>query len=142
MLQTFLHFFKKPPPKSRKLVIIATTSSKTLLDRLGLSRHFRTQLHVPNVASLEDFRTILLSTSTLSERVKQLILDNVKHSLATGTQFSIPVQALRDLLEFAGQEEEEQHSIQSFSDEFGSYLIPKDSSLSIMNGNDHTFTFD
>ena len=132
LLQTFRNFFKKPPPEGRRLVIIATTRNKRLMDQLGISQHFRTQLHIPNVNRLEDFRHLLYRNPTLSEGDQEQIMMEAKRLLARGNAFSIPVKALQDLFEFAAQDPD--NAVLRFMDDFEPYIINENGLLSSNEG--------
>lgn len=121
LLQTFRNFFKKAPPEGRRLVIIATTRNKRLMDQLGLSQHFRTQLHIPNISTVEDFRTILYRNQNLTAEDQARILDEAKRVIARGAFFSIPIKILQDLLEIAAQDPE--NAVLRFIDDFQDYVV-------------------
>lgn len=122
LLQTFRNFFKKAPPEGRRLVIVATSRNKRLMDQLGLSQHFRTVLHVPNVCHLEDMRTLIYQNQSLQAEDQARIYDQVKRmSSARGGAFSIPIKILQDLLEIAAQDPENPAS--RFVDDFQPYLL-------------------
>lgn len=121
LLQTFRNFFRKSPPSGRRLVIMATTRNKRLMDQLGLSQSFHTQLHAPNINSLDDFRTVLLRNQNLTDEEQQSILEEVKRVTARGSAFSIPVKILVDLLEIAAQDPEDR--VLRFMDEFQHFIV-------------------
>lgn len=121
LLQTFRNFFKKAPPEGRRLVIIGTTRNKRLMDQLGISQHFRTQLHIPNVCRMEDFCTLLYRNQSLLDEDQKKILDEVKRTLARGNSFSVPISTLRELFEIAAQDPE--HPVLRFMDEFEAFII-------------------
>ena len=125
LLQAFRNFFKKAPPEGRRLVVLATTRNKRLMDQLGLAQHFRTQLHVPNIGILEDFRAILHCSQALSAADKARIEEDVGRILARGSSFSVPVKVLQDLLEVAAQDLD--NTALRFLDEFQPYILTHDS---------------
>lgn len=121
LLQIFRNFFKRAPPPGRRLVIIATTRNKRLLDQLGLSQHFRTQLHVPNVARVEEVTQLAASCGRLDETSRREIIEEVNRIVSRGWSFSIPVKVLQDLFEIAAQDSE--GIALRFADEFSPYVI-------------------
>lgn len=121
LLQTFRNFFKKAPPEGRRLVIVGTTRNKRLMDQLGISQHFRTQLHIPNVCRLEDFRTLLYRNQSLLDEDQKKILDEVKRALARGNSFSVPISTLRELFEIAAQDPD--NAVLRFMDEFEAFIL-------------------
>lgn len=131
LLQTLRNFFKKAPPEGRRLVILATTRNRRLMDQLGISQHFRTILHVPNVATLDDFRTLLYRNQTLVEEQQAEILQEVQRVVGRGSSFSIPVKTLQDLLDIAAQDME--NAALCFMDDFGPYIINQDNSLNAID---------
>jgi vesicle-fusing ATPase len=121
LLQTFRNFFKKVPPEGRRLVVLATTRNKRLMDQLGLSQHFRTHLHCPNINTVEEFRLLLHNNTTLLEEDRNRILEEVRRVAARGSAFSVPVKILQELLEVCAQDPEE--PVLRFMDEFQQFVI-------------------
>lgn len=121
LLQTFRNFFKKAPPAGRRLVIIGTTRNKRLMDQLGISQHFRTQLHIPNVCKLEEFRTLLYRNQSLLDEDQKRILEEIKRTLARGNSFSVPISTLQELFEIAAHDPD--NPVLRFMDEFETFVI-------------------
>lgn len=121
LLQTLRNFFKKAPPEGRRLVIVATSRNKRLMDQLGLSQHFRTSLHVPNVCHVDDLQTIIYRNQSLTANDQAGILEKASHLSSRGGAFSIPIKTLQTLLEVAAQDPE--NATSRFMDDFQHYLI-------------------
>jgi hypothetical protein len=91
------------------------------MDQLGLSQHFRTHLHCPNINTVEEFRLLLHNNTTLLEEDRNRILEEVRRVAARGSAFSVPVKILQELLEVCAQDPEE--PVLRFMDEFQQFVI-------------------
>jgi vesicle-fusing ATPase len=80
VLQALLVLIKKNPPvEGRSLMIIGITSVAHLLDDMELTRIFNVSLHLPNLSTPEEIKTVLDSmkigpdAETISQNIKQEI---------------------------------------------------------------------
>ncbi len=107
LLQTFRNYFKRTPPAGRRLVVIATCRNRHLIDQLGIAHHFRTQLYIPNVTTIDEVRAVMAQNQTLTPADRADIFEYVNASLQmSGHRLSIPVKILIDILDVAAQDGE------------------------------------
>lgn len=77
-LQALLVLLKKQPPKGRKLLIICTSSRRQVLEDMEMLSAFTTILHVPNLATHEQFMNVLEDSLVFSKDEMKTIQKRVK----------------------------------------------------------------
>lgn len=124
MLHIFKYYIKTPPPKEgHKLVTITTTSEKDILfELLRNSRYcFETELHTPNVTSLESVELIIRDTEFLSVDDQRQMMTWIKNRLELGYRLDIGIKYLLNILNKSARNGE--NALKTFTEKLESYLI-------------------
>ncbi|KAI9277564.1 P-loop containing nucleoside triphosphate hydrolase protein [Sporodiniella umbellata] len=105
VLQALLVLLKKKPPKGRRLLILATATQRDILDHMGMTSEFSTELYVPSITSLEGIDAVLQELNLFEDDERERALScleqaNMEHKLSIG------VKKLLMVIEMARQDED------------------------------------
>ncbi|CAG8486068.1 1360_t:CDS:10 [Acaulospora morrowiae] len=100
VLQTLLVLLKKRPPKDRRLLILATTNEKSVIEQMGMSDCFNSEIYVPNITDLSSIDVVLRELSLFNEDERSRVLDK----LAGQVELKIGIKKLLMIIEMCRQD--------------------------------------
>ncbi|KAG1446864.1 hypothetical protein G6F56_009440 [Rhizopus delemar] len=105
VLQALLVLLKKKPPKGRRLLILATAAQHDVLDQMGMTPEFSTEIYVPAITSIEGVDAVLQELKLFDDNERERALSyleqaNMDHKLSIG------VKKLLMVIEMARQDED------------------------------------
>lgn len=124
MLHIFKYYIKTSPPKEgHKLVTITTTSEKDILfELLRNSRYcFETEIHSPNITSLESVQVIIRDTLLFSEEEQRQMAMWIKERLKLGYRLDIGIKYLLNILNKSARNGE--NVLGTFTEKMEFYLM-------------------
>jgi len=84
ILQTLISCLRKQPPNGRRLLILATTTDRTVLQQLGLFRHFNSDVSVPTLKSYDELAMVMHESKAFGGQDVRSAIEEIQQ--ITGSQ--------------------------------------------------------